>query len=198
MAEPGPTPGAAELCADQVRRWEAGERLTVEDYLALHSGLAADADGVLDLIYNEVLLREASGQRPTCEEYIVRFPGMASALRAQFEIHRAIQGTEPSTLPAEARPSLPESHTRAPESHSIQGYDILGELGRGAMGVVLKGYHKRLRRPAAIKMLLGGRYAGPATRARFRIEAEAVAQLQHPHIVSVYHFGEHDGLPFLE
>jgi eukaryotic-like serine/threonine-protein kinase len=72
----------------------------------------------------------------------------------------------------------------------------LGELGRGGMGVVYKARHRRLNRVVALKMILGGTHAGPGERVRFLAEAEAVAAVQHPHIVSLLEFGEHQGLPF--
>ena len=77
------------------------------------------------------------------------------------------------------------------------GYDIHDLLGRGGMGVVYRARDVRLNRDVALKMLLGGLLPGPVTRVRFLVEAEAVAQLEHPHVVQVYEFGEHDGQPFL-
>ncbi len=80
---------------------------------------------------------------------------------------------------------------------SVPGYEILGELGRGGMGVVFKAKQHGLNRLVALKMVLGGPYADPAARARFLVEAESVAALEHPHVVRVFAFGEHAGHPFL-
>jgi len=78
----------------------------------------------------------------------------------------------------------------------LGGYDILGELGRGGMGVVYKARQTHLNRLVAIKMILHGDYADASLRARFRSEAEAIARLQHPNIVQVHEVGEHQGKPF--
>ena len=80
---------------------------------------------------------------------------------------------------------------------ALTGYEVGGELGRGAMGVVLSAHHVQLDRDVAIKQLPGSMAEDPDVRARFGIEARVLASLTHPHIVPVYDYMESEGLCLL-
>ena len=79
----------------------------------------------------------------------------------------------------------------------VEGYEILGELGRGGMGVVYSAKQQRLNRVVALKMMLRPEECEPSDIVRFRSEAEAVAAVKHPHIVQVFEFGHSEGSPYL-
>jgi serine/threonine-protein kinase len=70
-------------------------------------------------------------------------------------------------------------------------------VGEGAMGRVYRARHVRLSRRFAIKILFGDLAADPTMQVRFAREAEAASRLDHPNIVSVIDFGDHDGLLYL-
>ncbi len=78
----------------------------------------------------------------------------------------------------------------------VTGYEILGVLGAGGMGIVYKARHLRLDRLVALKMIKAGAGAGPDDLARFEAEARAVAAIDHPNIIKIFEIGEHDGLPY--
>jgi serine/threonine-protein kinase len=94
-----------------------------------------------------------------------------------------VASDEPDEVPSASGPTIP-------------GYEILGELGRGGMGVVWKARQVKLNRTVALKMILAGPHAAPAAVARFEGEARAVARFQHPGIVQIFEVGEFAGMPF--
>jgi serine/threonine-protein kinase len=189
-----------ELLDEQRQRWRQGERPPVESYLQRQPELGSHRELVLDLIYNEIVLREEEGEQPRLEEYLQRFPQFADDLARQFEVDEAL-----AAAPLAERPTRPDLRdTGGPTGFEVgtpfptlPGYEILGVLGRGGMGVVYKARQIALNRLVAVKMILAGRHAGPLERGRFRIEAETVARLQHPNIVQVYDIGAQDDRPFM-
>jgi tRNA A-37 threonylcarbamoyl transferase component Bud32 len=105
-------------------------------------------------------------------------------------------------VPAAADPAATLAETLArDESPRVPGiappgYEILGELGRGGMGVVYKARQVKANRLVALKMILAGGHADAEELRRFRTEGEAVARLQHPGIVGLFEVGEHEGRAF--
>jgi serine/threonine protein kinase/formylglycine-generating enzyme required for sulfatase activity len=109
----------------------------------------------------------------------------------------APQSTGPNLkadTPGEAGDGSPAVADRPP---AIPGYEVLGELGRGGMGVVYKARQISLNRVVALKVIRSRRLKDPDARARFQAEARAVARLHHPNILQVWDHGEQDCQPYL-
>ena len=80
---------------------------------------------------------------------------------------------------------------------TVGSYEIVEKIGRGGMATVYKGRHTRLKRDVAIKVLHPMLNDDDSFLRRFDREAQLIAQLEHPHIVPIYDFAEHEGQPYL-
>src|SRR5262249_27238630 len=150
-----------------------------EAYLRDFIEVRADGEAAIDVVFGEFLLRAELGEHPEPEEYFVRFPDFAVELELQIGFHQALKAAnrDRSTDSQKTRsyddesPTGLEPNPAAPDLPAIPGYEILGELGRGGMGVVYKARHLGLNRVVALKMVLNGAYAKPEVRARLQEEA---------------------------
>jgi WD40 repeat protein/serine/threonine protein kinase len=135
---------------------------------------------------------------------------LAAAARSHAAVSGASQPTAIENLisqflrrsPSPPTPPPPEPTSRpgavgdySSSDFQVPGYELLGELGRGGMGVVYRARQAGLNRLVALKMIRAAD-ADAEVRARFKVEAEAVARLRHPTIVQIYEVGEHQGRPF--
>lgn len=77
----------------------------------------------------------------------------------------------------------------------VPGYEILGELGRGGMGVVYRAIQLSLKRVVALKMILASSHTSRETLQRFRSEAETIAAMRHPNIIHIYDVMSCQGIP---
>jgi WD40 repeat protein/tRNA A-37 threonylcarbamoyl transferase component Bud32 len=139
-----------------------------------------------------------SGREALCPECIKR---------ATLQEAPELSGAETALAASELLPETSQARPRGLGSGaSIIGtaggelwgdYQLLETIGRGAMGTVFKARHVHLNRLVALKLIREGRNAAASELKRFQREAEAVARLQHPNIVTLYETGEVQGQPFL-
>ncbi|MFO0878947.1 MAG: bifunctional serine/threonine-protein kinase/formylglycine-generating enzyme family protein [Gemmataceae bacterium] len=154
---------------------QAGELPSLESYL--EEAAPEHRPALLtELLSLEIDHRRRQGESPSLATYADRFPDL-------YPIVQRLVDPAAAHLP-EPFPTLP-------------GYEIVGELGRGGMGIVYRARQLALNRPVALKMLHPRGSGTVEERIRFRLEAESIALLQHPNIVQVHASGEHLGQPYL-
>ena len=120
----------------------------------------------------------------------------APDVTGDYDPNRPTANFDPSHTGAYLDSDEPADDDEADLRRQVPGYYILGELGRGGMGVVWKALQIRLDRVVALKMILAGPHATAAAVGRFEAEARAVARFQHPNIVQIFEVGEFHGMPF--
>jgi tetratricopeptide (TPR) repeat protein len=154
---------AERLAEDMARRWREGERPRAEDYLALHPELGGRPEAALELIYEEISLRQESGEEAAATDLVRRFPQWRRQVQALLECHHLLaQRTGPPLFPS--------------AEEVLGDFCLLAELGRGAHGRVFLATQPALAdRPVVLK--LGPRCGG---------EHLSLARLQHTYIVPLH------------
>jgi eukaryotic-like serine/threonine-protein kinase len=158
----------------------------------------------LGAIIAEYLRSTESGKSIDMESWIASHPGFESELRSFVKNHLELnQFLEPLRHSIEAETltnPLESMEMVASDAHEATSciryfgdYQLLNEVARGGMGVVFRARQMTLDRIVAVKMILEGRLASPDSEARFQLEAQAAASLDHPNIVPIYEIGENDG-----
>jgi serine/threonine protein kinase/Tfp pilus assembly protein PilF len=146
-----------------IRCWETGEQLRAEYYLNRCPDLWKNADEALEIIYEEICLRQEYGQPAKLDDFLARFPQWSAQLRLLFECHQL--------LGSDSRPlAFPAAH------ENFGDFRLLAELGRGANGRVFLATQTSLAdRPMVLKLIPSDRQ-----------EHLSLARLQHTNIVPLY------------
>jgi WD40 repeat protein/serine/threonine protein kinase len=158
---------------------------------AVEEGVLAHLDGCEACAQLLDELTSTSGARVSAAPVAAISPSLDSNF-----LQRLLDGPEPAAIAPTVgiRPGLlPPGNRSAPRQWGA--YEIVGLLGRGGMSIVYKARQPSLKRWVALKVITAA--DDPAGRTRFRREAEAVASLQHAHIVQVHEVGEQDELPYM-
>ncbi len=143
-----------------------------------------DRDEILGEAIETYLELVEGGCAPNPEEFAARYPELQADLEAALEGLSLVRGLVGSGGPGH----------RLESGRRIAGYKIVGELGRGGMGIVYEAVHVDLDRPVALKILGGHAAPDSTSRRRFLNEARTAAGLHHTHIVPVFDVGQVGGL----
>ena len=157
----------------------------------------------LELAIAEYLEAVRAGRAPDRADVLARHHDLEADLVSFFAGEDRLKGLAGSLLPRQERGDLgPSADARANGAMSAGAdfgeYELIEELASGGMGVVFKARQKKLGRIVALKTIKPSALRNDTDAIqRFRIEAAAVARLDHPQIVPIYEMGEYDGFPFI-
>src|SRR5436309_14323804 len=149
------------------------------------------AEALMGEIVDEFLNRVDRGERPEADEYVRRYPQLATVLRQMLPALGLLRGSA-ADRSAEAADSAEPITPEGP----LGDYRLVREVGRGGMGVVYEAVQISLGRRVAVKVLPFAAALDERHLQRFRNEALAAAQLDHPHIVPVYAVGQERGVHY--
>jgi serine/threonine-protein kinase len=153
----------------------------------------------LERVLADYLHAVEAGTAPDRAALLQQHPDLAADLDAFFRNRDAVERiAEPIKQQAQALPQTSgESEVPIAGVGSViryfGDYELLEEIARGGMGVVYKARQLSVNRIVAVKMILAGQLASAADVGRFRAEAKAAGNLDHPNIVPIYEVGEHEG-----
>jgi serine/threonine protein kinase len=144
----------------------------------------------LEVLLSQFADEVRNGHAPSIDDYAARYPACADEIRELFPLVASLESWKDNKEVECLRRNVPDEI----EVDAFGDYKVIGELGRGGMGVVFYAVHHRTLRPVAVK-LLPWRYAAnmPRWKERFHREASTIAALRHKNIVQVYSFGRHEG-----
>lgn len=201
-----PLVGRIESICDRFEdAWRDGDRPSPEEFW---EGRVESPELLRELLVLDAAYRIRSGERPDADDYVARFPGHESMI--QDALATVKDALDVATLLREDSDTECSAETTSPgepaqgvsvEHHvrdviSRAGYEIIGELGRGGMGIVYEARQIAIGRVVALKVLKSGLFATDEECRRFLNEAEAVAHLDHPAIVPIFDVRRSRGLYF--
>jgi Protein tyrosine and serine/threonine kinase len=176
-----------QLCEEFEQAWQRGSPIPIETLL--QRSQAGDREGMLyELVRLEVGLRQASGEKPSTEEYLHRFPEQSAIVRSAMNSQAAVgfSTTLPLDPPKRTNRFPPVSETTVNNRKSIGRYTIVGTLGRGGQADVFRGIHPTLPIEVAIK--LTRKTLSDKARDALKEEAHILCDLDHPHIARIRDF----------
>jgi serine/threonine protein kinase len=162
-----PRTDSIPVCADDIKsRWRRGESPDTAAILREYPSLARHKSVVVDLAYEEYCLREEAGEAPDAERFCERFGAFRGSLRKVLDAHRLLADHPELLGPPVEWPTA---------GATVEGLELIRELGRGAFGRAYLAFDPETNRPCVLK-LAAGRSA----------EARVVGPLDHPNVTDVY------------